>query len=83
MTFALTQRDESSDDEDRWITLGAIGEQTILVVVDTCFEAEGEEVIRIISARAAESRERRTYEEAHKGAKKRYRRHRRHEGRGH
>ncbi len=77
--FALTQRDESSDKEERWITFGTIGERTILVVVHTWLEAEGEEVIRIISARTAETRERRTYEEAYQGAKKRYRRPRGHE----
>lgn len=81
--YALTQRDESSEEEERWITLGAISERAILVVVHTWFEAEGEDVTRIISARAAESRERKTYEEAHQGAKKRYRRHRGHERRRH
>src|SRR5580704_16145273 len=80
---ALTQRDESSDEEERWITFGAIGQRVLLVVVHTCFEAEGEDVIRIISARAAESRERKIYEEAHQGTKKRHRRHRRHERRRH
>jgi uncharacterized DUF497 family protein len=42
--YALTQRDESSDAEERWITFGAIGQGAILVVVHTCFEAEGEDV---------------------------------------
>jgi uncharacterized DUF497 family protein len=51
--YALTQRDESSDDEDRWITIGAIGLGAVLLVVHTCFERDGEEIIRIISARAA------------------------------
>jgi uncharacterized DUF497 family protein len=79
--FALTQRDESSDKEERWITFGTIGERTILVVVHTWLEAEGEEVIRIISARTAETREKRAYEEAYQGAKKRHRRPRSHERR--
>ncbi len=52
--YALTQRDESSDEEERWITFGAIGQGAILVVVHTCFEAEDGDVTRIISARAAE-----------------------------
>jgi uncharacterized DUF497 family protein len=81
--FALTERDESSDEEQRWITFGAIGRGAILVVVSTCYEEDGGDVIRIISARAAESRERRIYEEAHQGAKARHRRHRGHEGRRH
>jgi uncharacterized DUF497 family protein len=79
--YALTQRDESSDEEERWLTFGAIGPGAVLVVVHTCFEAGGEDVTRIISARAAESRERRTYEEAHQGAKKRHRRYQGHERR--
>jgi len=80
---ALTERDESSEEEERWITVGSIGQGAVLVVVHTCFETEGEDVTRIISARAAESRERKTYEEAHQGAKARHRRHRYHERRRH
>ena len=30
--YALTERDESSEDEERWITFGAIGQGAILVV---------------------------------------------------
>ncbi len=37
--YALTQRDESSDEEERWITFGTIGQGAILVVY-TCFEVE-------------------------------------------
>jgi uncharacterized protein len=79
--YAITQRDESSGEEERWITFGALGHGAILVVVHTLFETEDEDVTRIISAPAAESRERRTSEEAHQGAKTRYRRHRGHERR--
>jgi hypothetical protein len=79
--FALTQRDESSDEEDRWITLGAVGPGVILFVVHTCFEAATEDGVRIISARAAEAHEKRAYEEAYQRTKKRYRRHRGHERR--
>ena len=81
--YALTQHDESSDEEERWITLGAIGPRALLLVVHTWFERDGEEIIRIISARAAGSHGRRNYEEAHKRTKARHRRHRRKEGRGH
>jgi uncharacterized DUF497 family protein len=49
--FAMTQRDESSDEEERWITLGTVGLETVLFVVHKCFERHGEETIRIISAR--------------------------------
>jgi uncharacterized DUF497 family protein len=81
--YAVTQRDELSAEEERWITFGAIGPGAILVVAHTYLEAEGENVTRIISARAAESRERRTYEEAHQGAKARHRRYRKYERRRH
>ncbi|HLY60300.1 MAG TPA: BrnT family toxin [Terriglobia bacterium] len=57
--FAVTQRDTASDDEERWITVGAIGPGSILLIVHTYHEKENEEIIRIISARAAESHERR------------------------
>jgi uncharacterized protein len=81
--YAVTQPDESSEQEERWITLGAIAPGAILVVVHTWIVVAGEEVTRIISARTAESHERTAYEEAHQGTKKRYRRHRGHERRGH
>ncbi len=80
--YALTQRDESSD-EQRWMTLGTIGSGALLFVIHTWFEENGENVIRIISARAAESHERNAYEEAQQGAKKRHRRHRGKKGRRH
>jgi uncharacterized protein len=72
--FALTQRDESSDEEERWVTLGSVGPQAILLVVHTWPENGDDEVIRIISARAAGSEERRSYAEAQQGAKARRRR---------
>ena len=75
--YAITVRDEFSEEEVRWITVGAIGPGAILLVVHTWFAKEGEDVIRIISARAAESRERKAYEKAHKGTETRHRRNRR------
>ena len=81
--YAPTQRDFTSEDEQRWITVGAIGPGSILLAVHTFREQQGEEIIRIISARAAESHERRAYEEAHKGAEARHPRHRRKERPGH
>src|ERR1700730_10053589 len=70
--YVLTQRDISADDEERWITVGAIGPGSILLVVHTFYENRDEEVIRIISARAAESHERKAYEESHKTAEARH-----------
>jgi uncharacterized protein len=75
--YATSQRDICFDDEDRWITVGAIGPGSILVAVHTFYERPKEEVIRIISARAAESHERKAYEESHKAAETRHSRHRR------
>jgi hypothetical protein len=70
--YAITQRDVTIADEERWITVGAIGPGSILLVVHTFYEKYKEEVIRIISARAAESHERKAYEEAHKGTETRH-----------
>jgi uncharacterized protein len=81
--YAITQRDYTFDDEERWITVGAIGPGAILLVVHTFREEPNEEVIRIISARSAESHERRAYEEAHKPAEARHPNHRRKKRGGH
>ena len=74
--YAITQRDRTFDDEERWITVGAIGPGSILLVVHTFYEEHNEEIVRIISGRAAESHERKAYEEAHKGTETRHPRHR-------
>jgi hypothetical protein len=56
----LVQPDvEHSLEEDRWIALGKSVRQLLLVVVHT----ENERTIRIISARKAEPKERRRYEQ--------------------
>jgi len=78
----MTQRDFSHDDEERWVTVGAIGPGSILLIVHTHDEKDNEEVIRVISARAAEAHERRAYEEAHKGTTTRHSNDRRKKGRG-
>ena len=70
--YAITQRDYSSDDQERWIPVGAIRPGSILLVVHTFYDEHNEEVIRIVSARAAESHERRACEETHKGARARH-----------
>src|SRR5271154_3179659 len=74
--YALTQPDESSDEEERWNTLGAVGAGALLFVVHTWRESKGEETVRIISARPAASQERTNYEKAYQGAKAGHRRHR-------
>lgn len=48
--------------EERWITIGATRDLFLLVVAHLAFSEEGEEVIRIISAREATRYEQRQYE---------------------
>ncbi|MFP5228710.1 MAG: BrnT family toxin [Acidobacteriota bacterium] len=82
--YSLTQPDLIHLDEERWITLGEIAPGVMLFVVHTTFAAtDGEEVIRLISARAATSRERKAYEEAHQRAEAPDRGHRGKKGRRH
>ncbi|MEQ1953261.1 BrnT family toxin [Mesorhizobium sp. CN2-181] len=55
--------DESSEGEERWVTLGRNGAGKLLVMVHTFVELSGERAaIRIISARAPTRREVRQYE---------------------
>jgi uncharacterized protein len=44
-------------------TIGRVGAVALLVVIHTCVEQSGEEIIRIVSARKATRRERAIYEE--------------------
>jgi hypothetical protein len=83
--YAMTIRDVLHDeDEERYNTVGEFSPGSILFVVHTLFADEkGEEVIRLISARAATSKERKPYEEAHKRAEAASRRHRRQNRRRH
>ena len=48
--------------EERWITIGSTSQSEIVVAANLFFASDGEEVIRIISARIATSRERKQYE---------------------
>ncbi len=49
--------------EERWITLGATSKEKVLVVANMFFDENGEEIIRIISARKANIKERIFYEQ--------------------
>jgi len=60
--MALSQ-DLHAKGEPRWIALGRIGVTTILFVVHVYRSDEGEQRIRIISARKATRHERRKYDE--------------------
>jgi uncharacterized protein len=61
MHLSVQDRHEAS--EERWQTLGLVGVGVVLLVAHTYAEREGEEVVRIISARKATKRERTRYEE--------------------
>jgi len=76
--WILSRKDISHDDaEERYNALGEIAPGVILFVVFTCRQRGEDEIIRLISARAASVQERTTYEEARSRAEAGYRRHRR------
>jgi uncharacterized DUF497 family protein len=58
----LLIRDRVVDGEERWQTIGLADGLLLLLVVHTFEDDEYEETVRIISARKAESHERRVYE---------------------
>jgi len=59
----VTIRDRLHDEEEeRFVTLGKVGGEVVLFVVHLSFEDDGEEVIRIISARKATAYEEKIYE---------------------
>lgn len=61
----LSIQDRHEAGEERWQTLGLAGGIVVLLVAHTWREeGDGQEVIRIISARKATTRERRHYEQA-------------------
>jgi len=59
----LSVPDRHEHGEERWRTIGLVGAVTLLVVIHTYVEHNGEEAVRIISARKATTRERALYEE--------------------
>lgn len=62
--FALTEQDRIEGGERRWRTLGVVEGVVMLLVAHTVCDDGDTEVIRIISARRAEPKERRRYEQA-------------------
>jgi hypothetical protein len=80
--WILSRRDLSHEDaEDRYNALGEIAPGLILFVVYTWRDKDGDEVIRLISARSASAQEKKAYEEAHRRAEAGYRQSRRQDGR--
>ena len=65
--FALSEQDRVEVGEQRWQTLGMVEGHLLLLVAHTVFDDEDDgqavEIIRIVSARRADRRERQRYEE--------------------
>jgi uncharacterized DUF497 family protein len=61
--FALTAQDRIEGHEYRWQTIGMVHGLTLLLVAHIDHEESGSVVIRIISARRANARERKRYEQ--------------------
>jgi uncharacterized protein len=61
---AVSYIDRVVEGEERWHTIGLAGGVVPLLVVHTVEEEDGEEKIRIISARKADSREQSLYPSA-------------------
>ncbi len=65
--FALTEQDRIEGGEQRWQTLGLVEGYFLLLVAHTIREENENgqpiEIIRIVSARAADRKERRRYEQ--------------------
>lgn len=61
-TDYVMEQDREIDGEDRWQTIGRIGDTMVLLVAHTVVEDEGDVIFRIISARRATAHKRRRYE---------------------
>lgn len=65
--FALSDQDRTEDGEQRWQTLGMVEGNCLLLVAHTAHDKDQDgqpiEIVRIISARAADRKERRRYEQ--------------------
>jgi len=61
--LALMEQDRVEGGERRWRTVGLVEGWLLLVVAHTVWDEVDGEVIRIISARRAQPRERRRYEQ--------------------
>jgi len=60
--FQINIMDRIENGEERWQTLGMVGNVVLLLVPHTSAEQEYEEVVRVISARKATRKERQKYE---------------------
>jgi uncharacterized protein len=60
--FHVSKLDQVVNGEQRWKTIGVIGALSLIVVAHTYWDDDGDEIVRIISARIASRHERREYE---------------------
>jgi uncharacterized protein len=60
--FAIAELELFEDGEPRWQTIGMVDGSLLLLIAHTDWEEDDFEMIRIISARPATSRERKRYE---------------------
>lgn len=64
MALTLYEDEESTPDEDRWVTVGLVNNQQYLLVVHTYHDQKSNGVtIRVISARRATKHEIKQYEQ--------------------
>lgn len=62
--FQLTEQNRIEHGEHRWQTMGMVDGQTVLFVAHTVIDDDsGTEIIRIISARKADPKERKRYDQ--------------------
>jgi uncharacterized protein len=59
--YAILEQDRIVDGEARWIALGIVDDESVVVVAHSIQQDETDETIRIISARPANRQERRRY----------------------
>jgi uncharacterized DUF497 family protein len=64
--YAFVEQDRIEGDELRWQAIALVGGVVILLVAHTVRQQGRDEIIRIISARRAERKERRRYDENRK-----------------
>jgi uncharacterized DUF497 family protein len=58
----LTEQDREVDGEERWLTIGWIGDVMVVAVAHTVEDEDEDMVVRIVSARKATRQESRRYE---------------------
>ena len=62
--LALSEQDRIEQGEERWQTIGRVGSYLLILVAHTVLEDDDVEVIRIISARRLDRKEKKRYEQS-------------------